>query len=125
MIKAEIEDVHGARCSFTIFPDRWEKVLEGIKRYSKGKFVFEEGIAIHFSGSANLYEDDMGLVLDDVFTITPPPQLPPDLKAKKVSLKESKKAVEGSLNELTVDQIFEEIEDSLVEEGFIDTEDDD
>lgn len=123
MVKAEVEDGRGERCALTIFPDSWDKLIDTIKK-NKVKFDFGEGVAISFSATANLYEDDMGLALEDVYQVLPPPQLPDDLKAKKVSLKEAKKAVQSSLKEVSKDKLFEEIEDSLIDEGLIDPEDD-
>ncbi len=124
MIKAEIEDARGERCMLTIFPDSLDKLNSAIKN-SKVKFVFDEGVAISFSANANLYEDEMGLALEEVYQVLPPPQLPPDLKAKKVSLKESKKIVESSLDKVSKQELFEEIEDSLIDEGLIDPEEND
>lgn len=124
MVKAEIEDARGERGSLTIFPDSWDKLVDTIKK-DKIKFEFGEGVAINFSATANLYEDEMGMALEDVYQVLPPPQLPVDLKAKKVSLKEAKKAVQSSLTEVSKDQLFEEIEDSLIDEGLIDPEEGD
>jgi len=121
MVKAEIEDARGDRCSLTIFPDSLDK-LQNLIKNNKVKFVLEEGVALSFSANANLYEDEMGLALDEVYQVLPPPQLPADLKAKKVSLKESKKAVQLSLKESSKEQLLEEIEDSLIDEGLIDPE---
>lgn len=124
MVKAEVEDGRGERVSLTIFPDSWDRLVDTIKK-NKIKFEFGEGVALSFSATANLYEDEMGLALEDVYQVLPPPQLPIDLKAKKVSLKEAKKAVQSSLKEVSKDQLFEEIEDSLIDEGLIDPEEDD
>lgn len=123
MIKAEIEDARGERCSLTIFPDSYDSLMDTIKK-DKIKFEFGEGVALSFSATANLYEEEMGLALENVYQVLPPPQLPADLKAKKVSLKEAKKAVQSSLNEVSKEQLFEEIEDSLIDEGLIDPEED-
>lgn len=124
MIKADIEDCFGDRCSLTIFPDKWTRVQERIKTLYKNKFTFGEGMALNFCGSANLYDDEMGIILDDVYNVLPPPQVPSDLKAKKISLKDSKQGLKSSLNDSSEETIMEEIEEALIEEGFMDDEED-
>lgn len=119
MLKADIEDIYGDICSLTVFPDSYQKIQDVLK-LKKNKFKFEDGVGISFSGSVNVYEDETGLVLNDVYDIIPPPQLPLDLKAKKVSIKSINKSVQPSLNEVSKDELFEEIENSLIDEGFVD-----
>jgi DNA polymerase-3 subunit alpha len=89
MVKAVIEDRNGDQCSCTIFPDRWQKVKDRIKDVHS-KYEFDIGIALSFSGSTNNYEDDIGIILDDVFDVSPIPARPADLKAQKVNLKVAK-----------------------------------
>ena len=118
MIKAIIEDKNGEQCSCTIFPDRWNIVQQRLK---SGKIAFEPGLAISFGGTCNAYEDDMGIVLEDLFAALPCPRLPSDLKAKKTSMRkpkedENKKSVVAS----GVEEMAEEIEDQLYDEGLID-----
>lgn len=115
MIKATIEDIEGEQCSCTIFPDRWSKVIENIKERN-GRFVFEAGAAIHFSGITNVYEDDLGIILNDLYDFHPPPPKPKDLKPKKVNLKMAKKEKVGELQI----SLIEELEDDLITEGLID-----
>ena len=63
--------------------------------------------------------------MDDLFDIEPIPALPPDLKAKKVNLKEAKKlAKEKDSPEAGTKSLLEEIEDNLYDEGLIDLEED-
>ncbi len=114
MVKATIEDRNGDRCSLTIFPDRWTEVQKRMKQLH-GKLEFDVGLALHFGGSANIYEDEMGIILDKVFNIEKPPSLPEDLKSKKVSLKESKKETKSESSSLV-----EEIENTLYDQGLID-----
>jgi len=123
MIKAIVEDAHGEQCSCTIFPDRWKIVQNRLKEIHS-KAVFDVGIALSFCGNTNNYEDDMGLILEDMFNISMIPSLPDDLKAKKVNLKESKsKLVQEAITKLTETRnLLEQIEDSLYDEGLIDLE---
>lgn len=120
MIKAQIEDMNGEYCGCTIFPDRWKAVQDRIKEIG-GKGTFDSGIALSFSGSSNVYEDDVGVILDDLYNVSLIPALPQDLKAKKVNLKEAKlKQVELPANPNNTDNLFEEIEDMLYDAGMID-----
>lgn len=121
MIKAVIEDINGEQCSCTIFPDRWKLMQERIKEVN-GKAIFEPGLALSFAGNSNNYEDDMGIIVDDLFNISIPPLLPADLKPKKVNLKEAKaaKTEEENINNTDPKSMFEEMEDFLYDQGLID-----
>lgn len=121
MIKAIIEDKNGDYCSCTIFPDRWKEIQERIKQiYSKA--IFDSGLAIHFSGNVNLYEDEVGIIANKLFNISTIPSLPEDLKAKKIALKQSRlKAGEVEPNKpLEFKDLLETIEDHLYDQGLID-----
>lgn len=119
MIKAVIEDKNGDQCSCTIFPDRWKTVQDRIKEVNS-KATFDSGLALSFGGNTNNYEDDMGIILDDLFDLSLIPALPPDLKAKKVNLKEAKSAKLSTENTNDPKSLLEEIEDTLYDEGLID-----
>jgi len=125
MIKAVIEDKFGEQCTCTIFPDRWKQVQDRLKEINS-KAKFEPGIAIHFGGNTNSYEDDIGIIFDNLYNIALPPTMPADLKAKKVSLKESKvKIAEEILTKTTeIKGLLEQIEDSLYDNGLIDLDED-
>lgn len=124
MIKAVIEDKNGEQCSCTIFPDRWKLVQNRIKEVNS-KAEFDSGLALSFAGNTNNYEDDMGIILDDLYDLALPPLVPADLKAKKINLKETKLKTKES-EEKTNDpkSLLEEIEDSLYDEGLIDLDED-
>lgn len=120
MIKAVIEDMHGDQCTCTIFPDKWTLVQERLKMFHS-KAVFEPGLAIRFSGNTNNYDDNMGIILENLFDISMNPSLPSDLKAKKINLKEAKsKTDETVINKSNLDLLLEQIEDQLYDEGLID-----
>jgi DNA polymerase-3 subunit alpha len=125
MIKAVIEDKKGDQCTCTIFPDRWEQVQKRIKEIGS-KMEFDVGMAFNFSGNVNAYEDDVGIILDNLYDLVGPPSLPADLKAKKVNLKEAKaKAAKETVEKLTeVSDLVEQIEDALYDEGLIDLPED-
>lgn len=121
MIKAMIEDKNGDQCTCTIFPDRWQMVQHRIKQVHS-KAEFDIGLALNFSGNTNNYEDDIGIILDELFNVALVPALPDDLKAKKINLKEAKaKLAQEAVTKLTeVKDLIEQIEDSLYDEGLID-----
>ena len=121
MIKAVIEDKRGEQCGLTIFPDRWEQVQKRIKELGS-KVEFDAGLALNFSGNVNVYEDDVGVILDNLYDLVGPPSLPADLKAKKINLKEAKaKLNKEPVEKLTeVSDLIENIEDALYDEGLID-----
>jgi len=123
MIKAVLEDKNSEQCTLTIFPDRWKKVSDRLPEISK-KAIFEPGIALHFSGNTNNYEDDMGIILDQLFNIALPPSLPADMKAKKINLKLAKSKTQEIEKPKDSEDLANEIEDSLYDEGLIDLEDD-
>lgn len=126
MIKAVLEDKNGDQVTLTIFSDRWKVVKERIQEINK-KAEFGIGIALHFSGNTNNYEDEMGIILDQLFNIALSPALPDDLKAKKINLKEAKSKLSNKENDekpKSPQEILDQIEDNLYDEGLIDLEDD-
>lgn len=121
MIKAVIEDMYGEQCFCTIFPDRWQKVQDRLKQIHS-KAEFEAGLVMRFSGNVNTYDDNTGIILDNLYDISMVPALPADLKAKKVNLKvaKSKLAPADFKNPNEISGLQEEIEDELYDEGLID-----
>ena len=113
MIKAILEDEFGEECSLTIFPDKLEQLNKRIKELNI-KTAFEPGLAIHFGGITNLYDDNMGIILDGVYNFMTSPSIPKDLKAKKISIK--------TVKQEKSDNLFEEIEDQMINDGSINFE---
>jgi DNA polymerase III alpha subunit len=129
MIKAIIEDKNGEQCSCTIFPDRWADVQKRLKELNS-KAVFDSGIALSFTGTTNIYEDDIGIILNGLFSVATPPSVPADLKPKKVNLKLAKAKATSTLEDNSIENptdlsnLLEKIEDALYDEGLIDLEED-
>lgn len=125
MAKVVLEDKFGEQVNCTIFSDRWQKVQERISQLNRNA-KFGTGIALYFTGNTNSYEDEMGIILDSLINIELPPTTPADLKAKKINLKIAKAKKTGDIGEKMVEksfdpqQIFEETEDVLYDEGLID-----
>jgi len=120
MIKAELEDKNGEMCSMTVFPDTWDMIKKRIPQINK-KAEFVPGLAIHFSGSTNNYEDNMGVILDQLFNISLPPAVPSDLKAKTISVKKVKTEDEKPK---TPQEMLDQLEDILYDEGLVDLDED-
>lgn len=122
MAKVVIEDKYGEQCSCTIFPDRW-KALQGRIKDINSKSSFDIGLAISFAGTTNNYEEEMGIILEELFNLSIPPSVPEDLKAKKINLKEAKKQVVPiDFINCNGQTLLEHIEDNLYDEGLIDLE---
>ena len=88
--------------------------------------TFDAGIALSFSGSTNNYEDEVGIILDNLYDVCAIPALPADLKAKKINLKEARAKAEPESEKPNDNQsLLERIEDMLWDEGLIDLEETD
>ena len=122
MIKAIVEDKNGDQCPCTIFPDRWQQFSKIMKNINS-KAIFDQGLALSFSGTTNNYEDEIGIILEDLYSIALPPSIPTDCKAKKVNLKQLKEKAEEVIKG-TPQSLFEEIEDDLINEGLLDLDND-
>lgn len=122
MLKATIEDAAGDQISLTVFPKQWKKVKERMRDLCGSKYKFQPGIAIHFSGSVNVYDDEIGVILEELFDFAPPPPLPKDRISKKVMksnvvINKDLERIDISLN---ADEFILSAEDSLYDEGLID-----
>lgn len=122
MIKSTIEDENGDQITLTVFPNKWKEVKSRMKELCGNKYKFSEGIVIHFSGTVNVYEESMGIILENFYDFAPAPLVPKDLKARKISKKN--KNIEKKLEELDIstnlDEYIDNVEDSLYDEGLID-----
>jgi len=116
MVKIMLEDEFGVQCGLTIFPERWSDIKQRLK-VSKSHLAFEPGYVIHFTGTCNLYENEMGVILENLHELIPPPSLPKDLKAKKTSIRNT--PIIGEISDLA-----QELEDQLFAEGLVDLNED-
>jgi DNA polymerase III alpha subunit/intein/homing endonuclease len=125
MAKLVIEDINGERCGLTIFPDRWKLMQARIKERMGNRFKFEPGVAIHFSGTSNLYEEEIGMIMNELIDIAPPPQRPADLQSKKINLRPKKSGSEANNGTITSNpmSLFNEMEDFMFDAGLIDLDD--
>lgn len=109
MAKVKIQDVYGDILSVTIFPTQLGQIDKRVNELSKSS-SFEPGHAISFGGTVNYYNDEMGLIFDQLYNIVPPPSIPSDLKKRKVKLTTDKNKKQS---------LFDDIMDDLIEEGMI------
>lgn len=121
MAKVMLEDPWGTPMSLTVFPKQWEDLKNRVKILTSGNAQFEPGVAIYASGQLNWYEGDISIIFDELLRCVPPPPLPADLKPKKVSMRSLRSS--KKIAEIDAEELLEEIEDELVDEGFS-TEDD-
>jgi DNA polymerase III subunit alpha len=112
MGKVTMEDMWGEQISVTVFPDKMVIFKDFIKKVHS-KAELGPGLAIKFSGSANLYDENVGIIFDQVFEISLPPKVPSDLKARTISVKRVKAEKEDKLD------LLDSIESNLKFKGFI------
>ena len=124
MARATVEDVNGEQFNVTFFPDSYDYVRERMKEL-RLKYKLEAGTAINFTGFTNLYEDELGVLFDRFINSAAPPSIPKDLKSKAVSIRASRKPKAGKeLVEQNKEEILDDLEDELINEGLLDFEDD-
>lgn len=119
MAKATIEDQNGEQITLTLFPTKWKEVKTKLRDAYSSKYKFDDGLAIHFSGTVNEFDDQIGVVLENFFSAQPSPSLPKDLKAKKVVVKRTAKS-NDIVGISDTDLLIDSIEDQLFDEGLID-----
>lgn len=114
MMKILIEDARNDQCVLTVFPDRIEQINELLKTMHKGK-ALDIGWGLHFSGTTNIFQDELGIILNDIYNIVMPPQIPNDTKSRKINLKIVKKQ-----GQIQPPSVLEELEDELISMGLLD-----
>jgi len=118
MAKITLEDPHGNQMMMTCFPDGWVKLQDRCMQLSGNKQKIDVGVGLYINGSLNWYEGDISLIFEDLAKFSPPPQLPDDLKAKKVSMKIPRARTKKSKEEESDRNILlEEIEEELSQQG--------
>ena len=124
MAKLTLEDPHGNQMTMTCFPDGWVKLQNRCQELSSNKHKIEAGVGLWLNGDLNWYEGDLSVIYGELTRFAPNPPLPEDLKAKKVTMRRTKKA--KSTNEESSDRnlLLEEIENELIETGNSDLDDD-
>jgi DNA polymerase-3 subunit alpha len=127
MAKVSLEDPWGNQLNMTCFPDGWTRFQEDVSKFLGKGLKLEPGIGIHVTGDLQWFDGSLSLLFSEVSYAVPAPQLPDDLKPRKVSMpklrlsKQDKEELEDKDNEYTDPSDFlEEMEDELIESGLID-----
>jgi len=117
MAKLTVEDAYNHQISVTIFPDTLVQVKDRLKKLYKSKIKLETGIAIHFNGAINVYEEEKGLILNELYLASLPPEEPKDKASKKIAME-----IEAAVIEKTKDinDIYDDLEEELFNEGLLD-----
>lgn len=124
MAKVTIEDPYGNQLGVTFFPEKWEYLKERIKDRNS-KLKFEIGMGLSLIGNLQWWDGNISLIFDELQEACFPPQLPPDLKAKKTETVKKAKLNEVVDENMDRVELLEEIEDELAENGYADLDDED
>lgn len=122
MARVVVADPQGHTITLTIFPDRLTELKKNFKALHGSKMQLEPGAALHFAGYVNWYEGDISILFEGVKKCTPPPAMPSDLKARKVSMRISGGTRKKSKNIPDPEILLDEIEEELDEEGLSEPE---
>lgn len=118
MAKLVLEDPYGNNVNITCFPDGWTKLQKRVKELSDDKYKLEPGVGLYINGNLQWYEGEISVIFDDLAKFSPPPQLPSDLKAKKISMKVAKQPeVVVSQGEIDRTMLLDELEEELAVSG--------
>jgi DNA polymerase-3 subunit alpha len=124
MAKLMIRDAYGMEISAVAFPSDWDAMQEVINNLSSGKNKVAPGIAINFAGSFyRESEHSCQFIIGEVGGYKAAPELPKDLKSKKVKIARAK-SVKKDLKKIDKKKLAQELEDELVEDGFSNLEED-
>ncbi len=127
MARIVVQDPWGNDLSVIAFPEAWEGMQQRIEReLGRGKQKVEPGIAIYFSGSfqwENAHTNSF--ILGDILDYRPIPALPADLKSRKVKMPRGSKLSKKEIDELEKEDLVEQLEEEMVDEGVSPIFDDD
>lgn len=125
MARVTVQDPWNNKLDLVCFPDCWQNIPERLKQLGF-KDKFEEGIAMEFNGVFQYDgENSYSMILNDILDIKEMPQLPADLKGRKVKLPRTRKtkSTKGKKKE----ELAEELESEFIDDGvdsLIDDEED-
>lgn len=124
MAKICLEDPYGNQINMTCFPEGWDELKTKVSSLSKGKFKFEPGCGIYINANLGWYEDQLSLTFEELLKFSPPPQVPSDLKPKKVDMKSKKdEEVVVVFDEDDRNVFLQDVEEELVDMGNSDLHD--
>jgi DNA polymerase III alpha subunit len=124
MAKVTLEDPWGNQMSMTCFPDGWIKFQEETAKLLGRGFKLDIGVGVHVTGDLQWFDGNLSLLFSEVSYAVPAPQVPSDLKPRKVSMPKLRSSKEDKEveDDCTTDpsDFLEEIEDELIERGLVD-----
>jgi len=123
MARVLIHDPEGNDLTIIIFPELLKELPDRITRIIGKKIDISPGMAIKFNGYISWYEGELSIIFDNLADIRTPPSLPEDLKAKKVTMPKTKKEKANNSKKINKEELLDEIEDDLINEGIIDEDD--
>lgn len=116
MARITIQDVVGNSLVLVVFPDAWQNMHTRIKTLSSGKHKLDVGIAIGFDGSFQWEnEHTCSFIIGDILSFKEAPQLPADLKSRKIKLPRAKK--NKKIEKMTKEELAEEFENDMINDG--------
>jgi hypothetical protein len=124
MARMSLLDPWGNEMAMICFPDAWEAAKDRIKELSNGKKVLAPGMAIYFKGQFQWENSHTcSLILSDIIEYKSSPELPKDLKSKKVKMARTKLTKEDILD-LSNEKFVEVLEDVMIDDGILSIDDD-
>jgi DNA polymerase-3 subunit alpha len=121
MARLSIKDPWGDESTLLCFPEAWEGMKERVAELKKN---IEIGLAIRFLGQFQWEnEHSTSFILSDILDCKAPPSLPEDRKSKKVKMPRSKKIKKEEADLMTGEELCEELESELLDEGMATVDD--
>jgi len=126
MARLTLQDPWGDESALLCFPEAWEAMKVRIENeLSGGKQKIEPGIAIRFLAQFQWEsEHSNSLILTDILDYRTPPLLPEDRESKKVKMPRTKKITKEEFENLEIGELFERLEEEMLDEGFATVDDD-
>lgn len=122
MGKFLIEDYAGNKIFMTCFPEKLDYIHKRTEEITNKNQKLEKGVAIKVCGTLQWYEGELALLFEEIRGVAAPPALPADLKAKKVSMRKTKKTKKINVEESDRNDWLEDIDDELSMTEFADIE---
>lgn len=124
MAKVTLEDPYGIQVNVTFFPEKWQYLHERIKDRNS-KLKFEIGMALSIIGNIQWYDGNISVIFEELQEAKGAPQTPPklELKSKKTVSVRKKKNEDVVDEDMDRQELLEEIEEELIENGFADLDD--
>jgi DNA polymerase-3 subunit alpha len=118
MARLMLQDAYGNELPAVAFPTDWQNIQDVIEELSAGKHKISTGLAIKFKGSFyRENEHTSQFIITDISGYKAAPELPKDLKSKKVKMPRASRSSKKEIEKLSTKELAEELEDELIEDG--------